>query len=374
VKKTLFVLISVLVLSTLVLSACAQPTAAPTAAPAPVETEAPVATEAPTVAPTPEPTAEPPTPTPPPDPVCTLMTNPPVAAAGALGSPENPIVIAFVPSGDTGKITKAGQSIADCLNKMTGLSFKIEVGTSMAASIEAMGAEKAQVGFLNTFSALLANAKYPGITPALVNVRKYTPGGEIDPDFGLAGEMVPFYKAEFIAGVDTGITKLEDVKGKNFCFVDANSTSGYVIPNILFKAAGLDSEVDFTYQFAGGHDKVAIAVYNGDCDAGVAYTDILTDESADLQATYPDITEKVKIFAVSDRIPNDGVQFIANFDPAYKQAIIDGLLAMTQDDGGKYLLKSLYSINGYIAVEPDYYKPFLDILVAAGVDPADLVK
>ena len=162
-KKTLFVLISVMVLSALVLSACAQPTAAPTVAP----------------------TAEPPTPTPMPDPICTLMANPPVAAAGALGSPENPIVIAFVPSGDTGKITKAGQSVADCLNGMTGLSFKIEVGTSMPASVEALGAEKAQVGFLNTFSALLANAKYPGITPSLVNVRKYTPGGDIDPDKNL---------------------------------------------------------------------------------------------------------------------------------------------------------------------------------------------
>ncbi len=368
-KKTLFVLLSVVVLSALVLSACATPTAAPTAAP----TEAP-ATEAPVVVTTEAPTPEPPTPTPPPDPVCTLMENPPVVEAGKLGSPEMPIVIAFVPSGDTGKITKAGQGIADCLNKMTGLSFKIEVGTSMAASIEAMGAEKAQVGFLNTFSALLANAKYEGITPSLVNVRKYTPGGEIDPDFALAGEMEPFYKAEFIAGVDTGITKLEDVKGKKFCFVDANSTSGYVVPNILFKAAGIDPEKDFTYQFAGGHDKVAIAVYNGDCDAGVAYTDILTDESADLKSTYPDIAEKVKIFAVSDRIPNDGVQFIANFDPTYKAAIIQGLLAMTQDPGGKYLLKSLYSINGYIEVEPDYYQPFLEILKAAGVDPAELVK
>ena len=80
------------------------------------------------------------------------MANPPTVKAGDLGSPEKPIVMAFVPSGDTGKITKAGNAIADCLNKMTGLTFKIEVGTSFAATIEAMGANKAQVGFLNTFS------------------------------------------------------------------------------------------------------------------------------------------------------------------------------------------------------------------------------
>lgn len=353
-KKTLFVLLSVLVVGVFVLSACTKPQ---------VTTVEPIVTE-----------AVEPTPTPPPTPVCTLMENPPVAEAGGLGSPENPIVIAFVPSGDTGKITKAGQNVADCLNGMTGLSFKIEVGTSMPASVEAMGAEKAQVGFLNTFSALLANAKYPGITPSLVNLRKYTPGGDIDPDKDLAGEMEPFYKAEFIAGVDTGINSLADVKGKTFCFVEASSTSGYQVPNIMFKAAGIDPEKDFTYQFAGGHDKVAIAVYNGDCDAGVVWTDILTDETADLKSAYPDIAEKVKIFAVSERIPNDGVQFIASLDPEIKDAIIKSLLAMTNDPGGAFVLKSLYGINGYIEVEPAYYQPFLEILKAAGVDPAELVK
>lgn len=87
------------------------------------------------------------------------------------GTTDNPCVITFVPSGDTGKITTAGQEIADWLSAETGLSFKIEVGTSFAASIEAMGANKAQIGFLNTFSVLLAESKY-GIEPALAVVRK----------------------------------------------------------------------------------------------------------------------------------------------------------------------------------------------------------
>jgi phosphonate transport system substrate-binding protein len=118
---------------------------------------------------------------------------------------------------------------------------------------------------------------------------------------------------------------------------------------------------------------VAIAVYNGDCDAGVAYTDILTDGTAKLNETYPDILDVVKIFAVSDRIPNDGVQFIPEFPAAYKDAVVKGLLGMTQDPGGAYLLKSLYSINGYIEVDPDYYQPFLEVLIAAGVDPVSLL-
>jgi len=143
----------------------AEPTAMPTEPPAPTEaapTEAPAATET-TV---PEATATVPAA------VCDPLPNQPTVNAGDLGSADNPIVITFVPSGDTGRITTAGTAIAECLSQMTGLTFEIEVCSSYAASMGAMGANKAHVGFLNTFSILLAQQKY-GIVPVIANLRKY---------------------------------------------------------------------------------------------------------------------------------------------------------------------------------------------------------
>jgi phosphonate transport system substrate-binding protein len=378
-KKSLQLSLAVMAILVLVISACAPaPTPAPTEPP-PVVTEAPteppteVATEAPTEAPT-EAATEPPTPTPPPPPACDKLPNAPAApAAGELGSAEQPIVITFVPSGDTGKITTAGTAIAECLTEMTGLSFEMEVGTTFAASIEAMGAEKAHVSFLNTFSVLLAEQKY-GIVPALVAVRKYATN-DLDPDSALGGELQPFYKGQFIANVDSGIESFADLKGKTFCFVDPNSTSGYIVPRIILAANGVDPDADFAAtQNAGSHPNVAIAVYQGDCDAGVTFINVLTDASADLQATYPDITDKVKVFAVSDRIPNDGMQFIESLDPALQSIIVEGMLAMAADPGGKAVLKSLYNYDAFQEVEPDFYNDFADVLKAAGVDPATLVK
>jgi len=380
-KRLSFLMLAILVIMSMALSACGaaatpNPTAAPTEPPtlAPTEppTEAP--TEAATEAPTEAPTAEPPTPTPLPPPVCDKLPDAPAApAAGELGSADNPIVITFVPSGDTGKITKAGTAIADCLSQMTGLSFKMEVGTTFAASIEALGAEKAQVSFLNTFSVLLAKEKY-GIVPALVAIRKYATN-DLDPDKALGGELQPFYKGQFIANVDSGIQSFADLKGKTFCFVDPNSTSGYIVPRIILKANGIDPDVDFAAtQNAGSHDKVAIAVYNGDCDAGVTFINVLTDAAANLQATYPDITDKVKVFAVTDRIPNDGMQFIKSLDPALQAVIVEGMLAMAEDPGGKGVLKSLYNYDAFQQVEPTFYDEFEAILKKAGVDPATLVK
>ncbi|MEW5940626.1 MAG: phosphate/phosphite/phosphonate ABC transporter substrate-binding protein [Chloroflexota bacterium] len=374
--KRLSTLLGLLVALSLVLSACATPT--PTAAP---PTKVPPTKAPPTAAPPTEvpptevpPTVAPPTNTPPPPPVCDKLANAPAApAAGELGSADNPIVITFVPSGDTGKITVAGTAIADCLSKMTGLVFTMEVGTTFAASIEAMGAEKAHVSFLNTFSVLLAQAKY-GIIPALVAIRKYNTN-DIDPDKDLAGTLQPFYKGQFIAHVDSGIASFADLKGKTFCFVDPNSTSGYIIPRIILKANGIDPDVDFAATVnAGSHPNVAIAVYKGDCDAGVTFINVLTDTSANLAAQYPDIAEKVKPFAVTDRIPNDGMQFIKSLDPALQALIVEGMLAMAQDPGGKAVLKSLYNYDAFQQVEPTFYDDFAAVLAAAGVDPAELVK
>jgi len=367
-KRLTLALVALMVSLSLIMAACAPaPTEAPTEPPAPTA----VPTEAP---PTEAPTAAPPTPTPPPPPVCDLLASaPPVPAAGELGSADNPVVITFVPSGDTGKITKAGTAIADCLTTMTGLAYKMEVGTSFAASIEAMGAEKAQVSFLNTLSALLAASKYQ-VYPVLLAIRKYNTN-DVDPDAALAGEPKPFYKGQFIANVDSGVTAFADLKGKSFCWVDPNSTSGYVMPRIILKANGIDPDVDFSsVTNAGSHDNVAIAVYNGDCDAGVTFVNVLTDSVANLAATYPDIAEKVKPFAVTDRIPNDGMQVIAGLDPAIRDAIVDGILFMTQDPGGKAVLKGLYNYDSLVAVEPNTYDEFLGVLTKAGIDPAELVK
>jgi len=292
------------------------------------------------------------------------------------GTPDNPIVITFVPSGDTGKITTAGTQIADWLSKETGLSFKIEVGTSYAASIEAMGAQKAQMGFLATFAILLARQKY-GIIPAVVAARKYKAPieKEIDPDNALEGTLQTFYKSQFMTQADSSIKTFEDLKGKTFCFVDPNSTSGYILPNIILKSKGLNPEVDFKAIInAGGHDKVAISVYDKTCDAGVTWIDTRTDAQYALYETYPDIQTKVRVFAVSDRIPNDGAQFIKQLDPAVQKKITDALLKMAADENGKKFLKNLYGYDTLQAVEPTFYDDFAAVLKAAGVDPAALVK
>ncbi|HEY4721163.1 MAG TPA: PhnD/SsuA/transferrin family substrate-binding protein, partial [Anaerolineae bacterium] len=125
---------------------------------------------------------------------------------------------------------------------------------------------------------------------------------------------------------------------------------------------------------AGSHNNVGIAVYKGDCDAGVTFIDVVTDKAANLAAQYPDIADKVKAFAVTDQIPNDGVQFVKDLAQPVKDATVAGLLAMVKDPGGNATLAGLYTINGFQKVDANFYDAFTAVLTKAGVDPASMVK
>lgn len=85
-----------------------------------------------------------------------------------------------------------------------------------------------------------------------------------------------YYSIGF-ARKDSGITKLEDVKGKVFGFGDPNSTSGFLIPSIeipqVTGATMTSGDYFGEVKFTGGHEQTIVAVANGDIDAGVTWAD-----------------------------------------------------------------------------------------------------
>ncbi|TKA96139.1 phosphonate ABC transporter substrate-binding protein [Cereibacter changlensis] len=79
-----------------------------------------------------------------------------------------------------------------------------------------------------------------------------------------------------IARRDSGITSVEDMKGKVMGFGDPNSTSGYLIPNVELTQGGFDMQPGAYFsdvRFTGGHEQTIVAVNNGDIDGGVTFAD-----------------------------------------------------------------------------------------------------
>jgi len=271
-----------------------------------------------------------------------------------LGTEDNPIVMSFVPSGDTQEIIASGDQLAQMIQDKTGLVIKANVGTDFAAVREAMGAGKAHIGWLNTFNYILAHEKY-GVDVALVTVR-----------FGSTS-----YKGQIIVRADSGIKSLADLKGKVMCWVDPNSTSGYIVPRILLKANGIDPDKDFAKTIeAGSHNNVVTQVYNGDCDAGATYVDARSSVEKDI----PDVKEKVVVLATTSEIPNDNVSFIKDFPTDMRDKIVNALLEIANTEEGKQALNQLYSIEGLEKADDSFYDAFRAELSKAGINIEDLAK
>lgn len=276
------------------------------------------------------------------------------AKEAKLGTEENPIVWAVVPSGETERVVTGFENVADLVYEETGLVIDALVATEYAGVIEAMCSDpaKAQIGSLATFAYVLANEKGCA-EAALVSVR-----------YGSA-----VYNGQIFVRADSGIESLEDLDGKTFCRPDPLSTSGWIIPSITLKAAGVDPDTDLAEIVdAGSHDAAVAGVYNGDCDAGASYV----DARGTIEEDYPDVMDVIKVIEISADIPNDGVQFVPGFDEEMKAQIVEALLAIAETEEGKEALDTAYSWGALQQQDDSFYDPFRQVLDAAGISVEDL--
>ncbi len=82
-----------------------------------------------------------------------------------------------------------------------------------------------------------------------------------------------YYSIGF-ARKDSGITSMDDAKGKVFAFAEPNSTSGYLIPGAeLMEKYGKLEDYFKEVKMSGGHEQSIVGVANGDFDAAVAWSD-----------------------------------------------------------------------------------------------------
>jgi len=273
-------------------------------------------------------------------------------AKAELGTEENPIIWAVVPSGETERVVSGFEDVAAIIYEETGLVVKPFVATEYAGVIEALSSDppKAHMASLATFAYIMAAER--GVAEAeLVSAR-----------YG-----APFYNGQIFVRADSGI---EDLAGKTFCRADALSTSGWIIPSITLKAAGVDPDTDLAgIVDAGSHDASVSGVYNGDCDAGSSYVDARTR----VEETYPDVMDKVVVISVSADIPNDGVQYSPVVPREIRDQLNAVLMAMPETEAGAEALEAAYQWNELVLKDDTFYDPFRQVLDAAGVDVESLM-
>lgn len=206
---------------------------------------------------------------------------------------------------------------------------------------------------------------YPAAVEALVNkqVDLVWFGGftHVQAQIRSGGKIIPIaqreedtkFRSVFIAQKNSGITKLSDLKGKQFSFGSQSSTSGSLMPRSFLLEAGIDPERDFKrVAYSGAHDATIASVVSGRVDGAALDITVWNKFVADKKVD----TSKVDVFFTTPPYFNYNWSVHADMPAAQREKIKAALLALSMDNPeGKEIL-TLNRATRYIATSPENYK------------------
>lgn len=183
-------------------------------------------------------------------------------------------------------------------------SLEADFATTRAILSEELGLEEIEFFQASSYAGVIEGIIAGRVDVAQFGGFSYVIATTNGADVSVAGVMTdgpdvePGYRSYGITAADSDITSIEDFAGRNICFVDPGSTSGFLFPSEGLLAAGIDpseTSTDISPTFAGGHDASALSVADGTCDAGFAYDAMVTDqliESGDITGVVDDVEDE----------------------------------------------------------------------------------
>ncbi len=272
-----------------------------------------------------------------------------VGASVAMSQATKELRIVFIAYQNPDRLVEDLRPVVQYLEKSLGMRVKQFVSTNYAGIVEALRNETADVGFMGPLQYVIAHDK-AGAKAIL---------GEVYGDSST-------YVSKIFVRKDSGISTLEDLRGKTIAFVDPISSSGYLYPLTIFRDQGLlkGRPEDFFKKayFAGGDEQAIRAVYNKFVDAAgigeFAYSLLRGEERGEVIS-----------IAHSRPIPSHCVVVRNGLDAETTRKVREAFLALNKGPD-KRLLKNLYNVDGYIKVDHETYRDVQNIAKEYGfVDP-----
>ncbi|ETA06609.1 MULTISPECIES: phosphate/phosphite/phosphonate ABC transporter substrate-binding protein [Gordonia] len=276
------------------------------------------------------------------------------AGAESSGWAKSPETLVFAAVPDKAGSDANWKPLQEYLAKTTGYEVEYYPTSDYTALIAALTAGKADIGTMGGLQYVMATAKGAEIEPVAASLTS--------PDAEDAG-----YFSEAIVPADSTITSLSEARGKSVCFIDPNSTSGFLFGLKALSAAGLDVTStgvdasgrpkfdDFTPIFAGSHDKSAQAVASKQCDLGFAEDTVAAEA-----------VEKGQVKVINREYVPGGPFTVSSALPAEaKTKVTDALRGASVENikkSGVPLTDGFTSSYfGVLAVDPSYFAPISDL-------------
>lgn len=212
------------------------------------------------------------------------------------------LVFAYTPVEDPAVYAKVWDGFIQHLAQVTGKKVQFFPVQNNAAQLEAMRAGRLHVAGFNTGSNPLA-VNCAGFVPFTMMVSK-------DDKYG--------YEMEIITYPGSGITKVEDIRGKQMAFTSETSNSGYKAPSALLRDQfNMEAGKDYTPVFSGKHDNSILGVANKDYVAAAVANSVMGRMAA-RNAYKPE--QLVSIYR-SQTFPTTGYGYVYNLKPELAEKV-----------------------------------------------------
>ena len=250
-------------------------------------------------------------------------------SAHAADADPDTLKVALLPDENASELIKRNQPLKDYLENHLGKKVQLIVTTDYSSMIEAMRFGRIDVGYFGPLSYVLARSK-----------------SDIEPFAAMVSAGKPTYRSVVIANANSGIEKIEDIKGKKMAYGDRASTSSHLIPKTMLVEKGLVAEQDYSQHFVGTHDAVAVNVANGNADAG-GLSEVIWSHVLDRKLVDP---AKVKVLGYSKDYPQYPWAMRSNLKPELKNAIKTVFLELKDET----VLKNFKAEGFAVVTDKDY--------------------
>ncbi|UFU03111.1 phosphate/phosphite/phosphonate ABC transporter substrate-binding protein [Ruania suaedae] len=234
------------------------------------------------------------------------------------------ITLSLVPSVEGEDLAEALDPLTAYLSDGLGISVEGVVATDYAATVEALGADQAQVLITDAGSLYTAMEQYDaelilrdvrfGATSYASIAMTNNPGAYctdevVTATYGATGDELSYCNGtetgpEAAGQGPAGLEALAGLaEGTPVALQAATSPAGYQYPVVAMREQGIDTDTGIQQIPVEGNNNAVLAVANGDAEVGFAYWDARSTVTEEV----PTVGEDVVVFAYTEMIPNGGV-------------------------------------------------------------------